>query len=58
VELIVADEIDVPNRSVFVPADLPDFDAALRRERKKGRPVVVIYPDGRERVIEPAGASD
>jgi hypothetical protein len=57
-ELIVADEIDVPNRSVFIPADIPDFGSVMRRALLEERPIVVIYPDGCERVIEPADAAD
>lgn len=42
-----------PNGSVFVGADLPDLGSALARDIREGRPVVLVYPDGAERIIEP-----
>lgn len=56
-ELIVADEIDVPNRSVFIPADIPAFGSVMKSALLEDKPIVVIYPDGYERVIEPVDAS-
>ncbi len=52
-ELLLADEIDVPNDSVFVPADMPGFDRAMNRRLLEDKPIVVIYPDGSEQVIQP-----
>jgi hypothetical protein len=42
-----------PNGSVFVGADLPGLGRALARDIREGRPVVLVYPDGMERIIEP-----
>jgi hypothetical protein len=53
-ELLLADEIDVPNRSTFVPADLPGFDKVMANALRKDKPIVIVYPDGSEQVIERA----
>lgn len=42
-----------PNGSVFMGADLSDLGEALARNIREGRPVVLVYPDGAERIIEP-----
>ena len=42
-----------PNRSAFVGADLPDLGQTLARYAREWRPVVLVYPDGAERIIEP-----
>jgi len=55
-ELMLADEIDIPNRAVFVPADLPGFGEVMKRRLAEDRPIVVIYPDGTERLIQPVDA--
>lgn len=55
-ELLLADEIDYPNRAVFVPADLPDFGKVMGRALLRDETIVVIFPDGRERLIEPIDA--
>jgi hypothetical protein len=53
-ELVLADEIDVPSRSTLVPADLPTFDRVMKEALLKDKPIVVIYPDGSEQLIEPS----
>lgn len=40
-----------PNDTVFVAADLPRFGKVIERALLKEKPVVVVYPDGRERLI-------
>jgi hypothetical protein len=48
-----------PNGSVFVGADLPGLGRTLARNAREGRTVVLVYPDGAERIIEshePPGA--
>lgn len=42
-----------PSGTVFIPADLPGFGEALQRHMKDRLPVVVIYPDGKERMVIP-----
>ena len=42
-----------PDDVVFIPADIPDFGQALGRALLERSPIVVVYPDGRERLIEP-----
>jgi hypothetical protein len=55
--LMLAEEIDLPNGSVFVPADLPTFETIMDRHLAENRPIVVIYPDGSEQLVEPNGLS-
>jgi hypothetical protein len=48
---IELDEFDYPNEVVFIAADLPDFGIIMRRALKKEQPIIVVYPDGSERLI-------
>jgi len=48
---IERDNFDYPNDVVFVAADLPDFGTIMRRALKKEKPILVVYPDGSERLI-------
>jgi len=45
------DDTAYPNHSVFIPADASDFGIMIRRALLKAKPIVVVYPDGRERLI-------
>lgn len=45
------DEYNYPNDVVFVAADLPDFGIVMRRALKKEKPILVVYPDGSDRLI-------
>jgi hypothetical protein len=51
--LLEADEFDdsYPNDTVFIAADLSDFGKVISRALLKEKPIVVVYPDGSERVI-------
>lgn len=42
-----------PGDTVFIPSDLPDFREVFTRHMRDEKPVVVIYPDGRERMVFP-----
>ncbi len=53
-ELLLADEIDVPNHSTLVPADLASFEKVMERRLREGKPIVIVYPDGSEQLVEPA----
>lgn len=44
---------DYPRDAVFVPADLPDFGLVLARYLRGHKPVIVVYPDGTERMLVP-----
>jgi len=48
---IERDEFDYPNEVVFIAADLPDFGVMMREALKKEQPILVVYPDGSERLI-------
>jgi len=41
-----------PNGSVFLGADLAGLGRALAEHAREGRTVVLVYPDGAERIIE------
>jgi len=53
IELVQMDEVDLPNGSTLVPADIPSFDKIMKRRLREKEPVVIIYPDGSEQLIEP-----
>lgn len=42
-----------PDGAVFIAADLPNFGRVMSRALLEGDPIVVIYPDGRERLVRP-----
>ena len=42
-----------PNGAAFVGADLPGLGEILARDAREERAVVLVYPDGEERIIEP-----
>lgn len=42
-----------PNGSAFVGADMSGLGQVLARYAREGRTVVLVYPDGAERIIEP-----
>lgn len=52
-ELAVSDQDVYPDGAVFLAADIPDFGRIIYRELLEGSAIVVIYPDGRERLVEP-----
>jgi len=52
-ELAISDQDVYPDGAVFLAADLPDFGRIIHRELLEGSAIVVIYPDGRERLVEP-----
>ncbi len=42
-----------PNGAVFVGADLPGLGEIFARDVREERAIVLVYPDGEERIIEP-----
>jgi hypothetical protein len=42
-----------PNGAAFVGADLPGLGEILARNAREDRPVVLVYPDGEEWIVEP-----
>jgi len=56
IELVLSDEPEYPNDTVFIPADAPAFGEMMLKELGVDRPIVVVFADGRERLI-PAQAA-
>lgn len=46
-----------PEGAVFVDAESPFAGAALVRNAREGLPVVLVYPDGVEKIVEAASPS-
>jgi hypothetical protein len=49
------DSFDYPNDVLFIPADLADFGEAMSQALLEDKPIIVVYPDGRERFIPAPG---
>lgn len=43
-----------PSGAVFIDAEASFAQSALLRNIREGRPAVVVYPDGLERIVEPS----
>lgn len=48
---------DYPDGATFVGADEPRAWAAVQRSVREGKVVVLVFPDGEERIIRPARRS-
>jgi hypothetical protein len=48
---LASDGSGYPKGAVFVDAEAPYVGAALSRNMREGTPVVLIYPDGEERIV-------
>lgn len=53
ISLLEEDKFDeaYPNDVSFIASDLPGFGKAISRALLREKPIVVVYPDGRERLI-------
>jgi hypothetical protein len=40
-----------PRGAIFVPSDAPHTRKTLLRALKEGQPVVLVFPDGQERIV-------
>lgn len=47
-----------PQGAVFVDAEAPFVGSALVRNAREGLPVVLVYPDGVEKIVEAASPVD
>lgn len=47
-----------PQGAIFVDAEAPFAGSALVRNAREGLPVVLVYPDGVEKIIEAASPTD
>lgn len=47
-----------PQGAIFVDAEAPFAGSALVRNAREGLPVVLVYPDGVEKIIEAASPVD
>jgi hypothetical protein len=50
-ELVLSDEPEYPNDTCLLPADAPDFGKMIADSLLDGTPLLIVYPDGRERFI-------
>jgi hypothetical protein len=57
-ELAIQDKSPYPNGAAFVAADLPDLGDILARYARERSPVVLVYPDGEERILIPTRAAE
>jgi len=51
IELAIEGRSPYPDGAAFVAADLPNLGEVLARYARERRPVVLIYPDGEERIL-------
>jgi len=51
IELAIAGKSPYPNGAAFLASDLPGFGQMLARYARERTPVVIVYPDGEERVL-------
>ena len=54
----LAGEGRYPQGATFVDAEAPFAGSAVVRRAREGLPVVLVYPDGVEKIIEAASPSD
>lgn len=54
-DLAVKGHSPYPNGAVFLASDLPNLGEALARYARERCPIVIVYPDGDERVLLPQG---
>ncbi len=52
-ELAIDGKSPYPNGAAFVASDLPGFGETLARYARERIPVVIVYPDGEERILTP-----
>lgn len=62
VKSLIASDADAegryPNDTLFLASDHPQFARLVKESLLKRTPVVVVYPDGRERLIRPLDPSE
>jgi len=57
VDLAVEGKSPYPNEAAFLAADLPNLGVILAEYAKERRPVVLVYPDGEERILVSSAAA-
>lgn len=50
-ELVLSDEPEYPNDTCLIAADAPDFGKMIADSLLENVPLLIVYPDGRERFI-------
>jgi len=53
IELAIDGKSPYPNGAAFVASDMPGFGETLARYARERIPVVIVYPDGEERILMP-----
>lgn len=54
IDAAIAGEPIYPNDTLFVGSDLEGLGEVLRRGAREDFPVLIVYPDGEERLLLPA----
>jgi hypothetical protein len=57
-ELAVEGRSPYPEGAAFVAADLSELGSIVARHARERRPVVLVYPDGEERILTPGQPAD
>lgn len=58
IELAIQGKSPYPNGAAFLASDLPGFGETLARYARERTPVVIVYPDGEERILTPEQVTD
>lgn len=58
IELAIEGKSPYPNEAAFLAADVPWFGETLARYARERTPVVIVYPDGEERILLPGQAAE
>lgn len=53
-DLAVEGRSPYPNGAAFVASDLANFGETVARYARERLPIVIVYPDGDERVLTPS----
>ncbi len=57
IELAIEGKSPYPNGAAFLASDLPGFGQTLARYARERIPVVIVYPDGEERILIPGSTA-
>lgn len=52
-DLAIEGRSPYPSEAAFVASDMPNLGVILAEYARERRPVVLVYPDGEERILAP-----